>query len=165
MRCEQITQQPAGLRTCSSPHFHSAPPHHSTTYCVSPPADVTPRSTTTVWSPAICSTHAVCQRQCMETSLAVSIPQSALMLQSCCMTGVLTGQVACRLSGREVSKYPYLEEGVRLILTGSADRVAIFTPLAVSSLYFRAKRPISVVQTGCKYSSTLDTMVWEAVQT
>ncbi len=34
-------------------------------------------------------------------------------------------------------------------LTGSADKVASFTFLAASSSYFRARRPISVVHTGC----------------
>ena len=38
-------------------------------------------------------------------------------------------------------------------LTGSAERVAILTPLEDSSLYFSARRPISVVQTGCAATS------------
>ncbi len=37
-------------------------------------------------------------------------------------------------------------------LTGSADKVASFTFLAASSSYFRARRPISVVHTGCNSS-------------
>ena len=48
-------------------------------------------------------------------------------------------------------------------LTGSAESVAILTPLEVSSLYLSARRPISVVQTGCKQHHTLrqpSTMAW-----
>ena len=33
--------------------------------------------------------------------------------------------------------------------TGSQDRVASLTPILDSSLYFSARRPISVVHTGC----------------
>ena len=34
-------------------------------------------------------------------------------------------------------------------VTGSHDSVASLTPLALNSLYLRARRPISVVHTGC----------------
>ena len=38
--------------------------------------------------------------------------------------------------------------------TGSADKVANLTPFFCKSLYFRASRPISVVQTGCETQET-----------
>lgn len=41
-------------------------------------------------------------------------------------------------------------------LTGSADMVASLTPFFSSSLYFKARRPISVVQTGCVNEHLLD---------
>jgi len=47
------------------------------------------------------------------------------------------------------SKAAYASVAAHRRLTGSADKVANFTFLAASSSYFRARRPISVVHTGC----------------
>ena len=41
------------------------------------------------------------------------------------------------------------------LLTGSQDRVASLHPFDFSSSYFRARRPISVVQTGCRNINSL----------
>lgn len=46
------------------------------------------------------------------------------------------------------------DRGCKLILTGSAERVASITPFFSSSSYLSARRPISVVQTGCSNMRT-----------